>query len=212
MLECAFEFYCKDGEQDEKSGRSRHDTTTNGSCRRSSSHRNRVTGEKRAVWSERQWCFALFFFSAQQKLVICNCSKKIFTIGQTAMKRHCGATYRFCSTQRYIHGREVARDRRCDGMVVTGDGEGCIYVCNICNIWMWIFSCCENGKLFEDLNTTFPLMFHCHFHSPPWVTETGEFFWSDLETWFVAILWNVCERLGRYFIVVVYFHQLGKSK
>ena len=62
MLECAFEFYCKDGEQDEKSGRSRHDTTTNGSCRRSSSHRNRVTGEKRAVWSERQWCFAFFFF------------------------------------------------------------------------------------------------------------------------------------------------------
>ena len=78
--------------------------------------------------------FCIFFFRRNKKLVICNCSKKIFTIGQTAMKRHCGAMYRFCSTQRYIHGREVARDRRCDGMVVTGDGEGCIYVCNFCNI------------------------------------------------------------------------------
>ena len=37
------------------------------------------------------------------------------------MKRHCGAMYRFYSTQRYIHGREVARDRRCEGMVVTGE-------------------------------------------------------------------------------------------
>ena len=160
-----------------------------------------------------------FFFSAQQKLVICNCSKKIFTIGQTAMKRHCGATYRFCSTQRYIHGREVARDRRCGGMVVTGEtGRVVFTVYNILYLNVFqvrIFSCCENlenGKLFGDHYTTFPLMFIVHFHSPPWVTETGEFFWSDLETWFVAILWNVCERLGRYFIVVVYFHQLGKSK
>ena len=116
-----------------------------------------------------------FFFSAQQKLVICNCSKKIFTIGQTAMKRHCGATYRFCSTQRYIHGREVARDRRCDGMVVTGEtGRVVFTVYNILYLNVFqvrIFSCCENlenGKLFGDHYTTFPLMFIVHFHSPPW--------------------------------------------
>ena len=102
---------------------------------------------------------------------------------------------------------------------VTGDvmawwwlGTGrVVFTCVIFVIFESVdFSCCENEIIWGSLILPSPwcyIAFILHRG-----TETGEFFWSDLETWFVAILWNVCERLGRYFIVVVYFHQLGKSK
>ena len=136
MLECAFEFYCKDGEQDEKSGRSRHDTTTNGSCRRSSSHRNRVTGEKRAVWSERQWCFAFFFFRRNKSWLFAIVQKRSLQL----VKRRWNDTAApridsVAPSGTYMEGRWHVT-----GDVVAwwwlGKRGGLYLLCDIFNIWM----------------------------------------------------------------------------